>query len=410
MRQSSVWSNTWQRWTRTWTRRPRAACRTVARLESLEQRLNLAAVLVVETVDAYWLIEDPLSDSLTPSGSADELCYGLLFGSAGDDEIGLELPASVTPANSDGAALTQSEAQLTESLLSELWYTEPDFYYEDVLAVTYYSGTSIDALIDSGMFDGSDSADSFSGSDFVASDVFGESSFTNNSNDVVVDDVSDAVLDTSNEASASRETSALTRDSRDDATTEDSGDVDVIAAARAEVASWSQRLASESLVSSNTARAIDEQTLVAVVVPPQNLERSASTTDGSPVTRDNSLPSSTREIEVVAASVPQEAAIVREPTKLESFFARFPSLGFGTGRASLLRIVRGESAAPASNDSLSGQTEDASGSLSYSQWASLFGVISLLGVSQWRGRSADERETPVTPFQSKNNGKRPVAC
>lgn len=111
---------------------------------------NLSGVLVVETVDAYWLIEDPTFDSLAPTASADTLHGDSLLANPGHDEIELGLPANIAPAAASGGALNTSESEMAWMLLNDLWDSEPDFFYEDVLAMTFFSDTSMDTLIDSG--------------------------------------------------------------------------------------------------------------------------------------------------------------------------------------------------------------------------------------------------------------------
>lgn len=391
------WSSQWQNWSRTRTRRPRAQRPAAFRLETLEQRLNLAAVLVVETIDAYWFIEEA---SLAQTASADELWGGELSGSAGGDDIGLGLPKSVSPAASNGGTLTATQAGLTDSLLAELWNTEPDFFYEDILAVTFYSDASMDALIDSGLYDGSSSADSFSNSDLFAGDVLGNAGFT-------TDDQQDLFIEPLTAANKSNESSSAVALNRDD--TESS---DVFAAARAEVASWSQRLEAESLMQVSGSRAVADDAWAALVGQSHSIVASNAPTEVlPPSSRDDALRASALSLAVSATNSSQETVAVREATKLESFFAKFPSLGFGGSRSSLLRLVRGSEGAHAANASNGDgpTTDDANDSLSYSQWASLFGAVSLFGASQWRTGNSDRRERPVSPFRAKDSGKRPVA-
>ena len=333
MSRSSFWLCPWHSWTRTWTRRQRAQRRTAFRLEALEQRLNLAAVLVVETIDAYWFIEET---SLAPAASSDELWGGGLFGSAAVDDIGLGLPKSVSPTASNGGTLNASEAGLTDSLLAELWYTEPDFFYEDVLAVTFYNDTSMDALMSSGLFDGSSSADSFSNSDLFAGDVLGNADFASPSGGLATDDQHDLFnepLTAANKSNASSNTVALNRN--------DIESSDVFAAARAEVASWSQRLEVEPLVQAYGSRAVAEDAWAAAIGPSSNIIANNATTEALPPSvRDDALRLSAALLSDSTTNPQQETVAVREASKLESFFAKFPSLGLGGSRSSLLRFVR----------------------------------------------------------------------
>ena len=404
MSRATFWSRQWKSWNQTKTRRPRAQRRTAARLEALEQRLNLAAVLVVETIDAYWFIDEA---SLAPAASADELWGGELSGSAGVDDIGLGLPKSVSPTASNGGTLTAAQAGLTDSLLAELWITEPDFFYEDVLAVTFYSDASMDALIDSGLYDGSSSADSFSNSDLLAGDVLGNADFASNNAGFTTDDQQGLFIDpltVANKSNESRSAVALNRN--------DTESLDVFAAARAEVASWSQRLEAESLMQVSGSRAVADDAWAAVIGQSRNIAASNTSTEVlPPSSRDDALRASALSLAVSATNSSQETVAVREATKLESFIAKFPSLGFGGSRSSLLRFVRGSEGAHAANVSEGDDptTDDANDSLSYSQWASLFGAVSLFGASQWQTGNSDRREKPVTPFRAKDSGKRPVA-
>lgn len=394
MSRMSSWSSLWQ----SRIHRPRVQRRTVSRLEALEQRLNLAAVLVVETVDAFWLIEEPDFNSLAPAASTDEL-YG--------DEIDLELPGSVSPTTANGGSLNASEAQLTESLLSELWYSEPDFFYEDVLAVTFYDDTSMDTLIDSGMFDDAVETDSFIGTDLLASDFVGDTDVANSSGDSVTVDQQD--LNFVPQASAVidqlTQTAALNAG--------DSGISDIVAAAKAEVASWSKRLETDPFLQVNAVAPVAVDVWLAASAPTRNLAASQPATDVlPPSSNEDALRDSGWQNAVAAPNARQEVAAVREMTKLDSFFAKFPSLGFGSSRSSMLRFISDTSDAQTADatDSNDSSADDASGSLSYSQWASLLGVAGLFGASQWRTGGHDRRETPTTPVRAKDNGKRPVAC
>ncbi len=404
MSRMSSWSSLWQ----SRIHRPRVQRGTASRLEALEQRLNLAAVLVVETVDAFWLIEEPDYDSLAPAASADELSGDDLAGSAGFEEIGLELPQSVSPTTANGGALNAPEAQLAESLLSELWYSEPDFFYEDVLAVTFYDHTSMDALIDSGMFDDAVETDPFSNADLFASDFAGDSDVTNSGGGTVKVDqqVLGFVPQASNELGQLTHAVALNAG--------DSEISDIVAAAKAEVASWSKRLETDPFLQLNTVPAVAVDILLAASAPTRNLTASPSVTDVLPPnSHEDSLRDSGWQNAAAAANARQEEVAVREMTKLESFFAKFPSLGFGSSRSSMLRFVSDTSDAQTADDAAESNNSvpgDASRSLSYSQWASLLGVASLFGASQWRAGGNDQRETPAAPFRAKDNSKRPVAC
>ena len=128
--------------------------------------------------------------------------------------------------------------------------------------------------------------------------------------------------------------------------------------------------------------------------------------------RDESPRDSTVVPAVAATTASQETVTATEMTKLESFFAKFPSFGFGGSRSSMLRFVRdnGDSHTAKASDGNDPVVDETSNSLSYSQWASLIGAVSLLGASQWRSGGNDRRETQTTPLRAKVMGKRPVAC
>ena len=409
MRQFSRLWLCWQ--SGTWSRvgRPCARRRAAVRLESLERRWNLSAVLVVETVDAYWLIEDPTFDSLAPTASADTLHGDSLLANPGHDEIELGLPANIAPAAASGGALNTSESEMAWMLLNDLWDSEPDFFYEDVLAMTFFSDTSMDTLIDSGRFDGSQDTGSLNDGEFLTSDFFGSTDLSGASgNDsLAISPVSSSAVSNSN--SGGDEILA------DDLAAVESKATDVIAAAKAEVASWSQRFDAQSFAMPGAARTSTDESVMAAVLPTRVVVGSnptfelATRADVETVLREAPVAKS---VEVTQRSL-QSTVSTTETKALDSFFSRFPSmLGISAGRSSMLRLIRGERGPTVDNSNEgSSDVEDASGSWSYSQWASLVGVAGLSAASLWKSGSTDqldERSTP--PLRTKSNGKRPVAC
>ncbi len=405
-------SKLWRCWpSGTWSRvgRPRVRRRAAVRLESLERRWNLSAVLVVETVDAYWLIEDPTFDSLAPTASADTLHGESLLANAGHDEIEMGLPANVAPATASGGALNTAESDMAWTLLNDLWDSEPDFFYEDVMAMTFYSNTSMDSLIDSGMFDDSSDTGSFNDSEFLTGDFFGGTDVSGASGNDFLDFSPDSSSDFSESNSASDEILA------DDFEAVETETTDVIASAKAEVASWSQRLDAQPFAMPGAARTLADEPAMAAVLPTRIVVGSSPTfepatrTDVETVLRDALVANSVDATRLTLKS----AVSTSEPKALDSFFSRFPSmLGISAGRSSMLRLIRGERGPSVENSNeASSDVEDASGAWSYSQWASLVGVAGLSAASLWKSDAADpldERSTP--PLRTKSNGKRPVAC
>ena len=406
------WSSRWQCWTRS-TRRSRTKRHTTSRLEALEARLNLAAVLVVETADSYWLIEEPSSDSLAPASQADDLC-GEDYGggcwendSSWDDGLTHELPSSVTPVTSNGQALDATKATLTNSLLAELWSSEPDFYYEDVLSVKLYDGTTMDALMSSGLFDdgGSDSFNSLASqtSDHLVASNSGNTASSNTQSASNNFGLTNAVSNGS-----AKQNSAVT------VKADESDNADLLAAAKAEVASWSKRVEAESVVMSNAGQAAKMETLASTETTSQTIAASQVTIETlAPSSRDESVSDTAALATIESASTSPTTVVAREMTKLESFFAKFPTFGIVSGSSSMLRFVRGTGDAKqttsAESDDGNPSTEIENDSLSYSQWASLFGTVSLLGTSLWRNGNNDSRDS-LPPFRSKDDRKRPVVC
>jgi hypothetical protein len=109
---------------------PRRGWRAGIALEALEVRLNLSAVLVVETVDAYWLYDD-----------ADALLKGAADGQA--------TACAPSIANSD---FTPQEMKVIENIVAELIVSE-GYNDNDILSISYYDNTTSDELIASGVFD-----------------------------------------------------------------------------------------------------------------------------------------------------------------------------------------------------------------------------------------------------------------
>ncbi|MFM9959750.1 MAG: hypothetical protein ACKV2Q_00820 [Planctomycetaceae bacterium] len=109
---------------------PRSGRWAGIRLETLECRLNLAAVLVIETSDAYWLYDD----------------VDALVAAAADGKV-------TDSARSDpGSEFSASELQVIDELVAELIATE-GYSDSDILAVTYLEDTTSDELIAGGFFD-----------------------------------------------------------------------------------------------------------------------------------------------------------------------------------------------------------------------------------------------------------------
>lgn len=120
---------------------PRHGWRAAVVLESLELRLNLSAVLIVETVDAYWLYDDVDSLIKAASDGQAENC-------------------SLSDPSSD---FTPLELQVIDGLVAELIASE-GYNDNDILAITYVDDTTSDELISNGYFD-----------DFEATDTLGDS-------------------------------------------------------------------------------------------------------------------------------------------------------------------------------------------------------------------------------------------
>lgn len=99
-------------------------------LEALEIRLNLSAVLIVETVDAYWLYDD-----------ADALLKAAADGQAVDSKT-----CSV------GSDFTSQELQIIDGIVAELIASE-GYTDSDILSISYIDNATSDELIAEGYFD-----------------------------------------------------------------------------------------------------------------------------------------------------------------------------------------------------------------------------------------------------------------
>ena len=109
---------------------PRKGWRAGIVLEALEIRLNLSAVLIVETVDAYWLYDD-----------ADALLKAAAEGQAVDSN----------PCNA-GSDVTPQELQVIDGLVADLIASE-GYTDSDILSISYIDNTTSDELIAEGYFD-----------------------------------------------------------------------------------------------------------------------------------------------------------------------------------------------------------------------------------------------------------------
>ena len=419
MKRMSFWSSHWQCWTRT-SRRSGTRRHTPSRLETLEARLNLAAVLVVETADAYWLIEEPSNDSLAPASEGDCL-YNDDFGggswnddTAWDDGLAHELPTSVTPITSNGQTLDATRASLASSLLAELWTSEPDFFYEDVLSVKFYDGTTMDTLMNSGLFDDGGGSDSFNTPSSQTSDFLVDSNSGNNTGSSAnnnPESFSNRFGSTSGTTiGAAKPNSTVT----EPVNTDDSKEIDIFAAAKAEVASWRKRVEAESIVMNNAGQATAFEALVVATTPSQKIAASQMMVETlAPSSREDFVSDAAALAAIESAATSPTTIVAREMTKAESFFAKFPMFGVVSGSTSMLRFIPGNSDANRMNPVEAAESDSAADSdndsLSYSQWASLFGTVSLLGTSLCRNGNHDLRETPPS-FRSKNDRKRPVVC
>jgi hypothetical protein len=316
------------------------------------------------------------------------------------------LPAELAPAAASGGALNSAESDLAWSLLNELWDSEPDFFYEDVLAMTFYSDTTMDSVLAGGLFDDSGESGSFNDGEFFVNDFFDDSSFNGSAgNDF---------LDFEPEASSDFADSSFTSDF-DVAGDEVADATDLLASAKSEVASWSQRLNAQPFAMPGAARGFADEGAMAAVVP----VRFAATGEPVfvPVSRADveSSPRETAPRQVVPAARPiQESAVVSPETKtLDSFFSRFPSvLGLSAPRSSVLKLAQGDRGSSTDGDNNALPDSDAVNEpWSYSQWTSLLGVAAFSAASLWKTGATDRAESrSAQPFRTRSNGKRPAAC
>lgn len=375
-------------------------------LETLERRWNLTAVLVVETVDAYWLIEDPTFDS--PAQATSAANAGSTVTSGTNSAPAVDLPSAVAPVSSTGATLNAAQSNLTYEMLDELWNSEPDFYYEDVMAVTFYSNTTMDKLIASGLLDGgaSDTSNNVTRASGQGSNAnaINTQALTPVSQSLNTNGVNPVAANNLNSSNNSKGTAVEpVSDSK----------AELIAAAKAEIASWSRRLETEVTSAANGTLAVGSDEVLAAVLPRPRLETEIRITESARQVaneRTSELsPESTSVArgQVTVAAQPTEPA--RELTKLELFFARFPALfGSDSTRSPMLRLARGESKSSADQTS-DDTTQEDSNEWSYSQWASLLGVASLSAASLWPS-VRDRDEERMVSVRAKTDRKHPVVC
>jgi hypothetical protein len=323
-------------------------------LEILECRLNLAAVLVIETVDDYYFIDD-----------VDALVAAADNGTAADS-----LPAET---NSEFTAL---ELRVIDELVAEL--VSEGVSDGDILAITYFEDSTTDELIASGFFDDAIFEDEFIGA-FDTFVDFGDDFELTDSLDATEGGV--AAFDDLIQLPGAAGNDALT-----------SGIEETVANTRSQAQAADERLAAnlaassaaataqQALVAHNVARLGKQDAESDVVIPSGGSAISAVATSAASVTA------------VSAAAGPAARILEMIPPMASAAqfalpFAKFATTGLvPAGILTELRFTAQAISIPADPSGVeenSAVSADGNDGLSYSQIMALFGASGLAAAHWW---------------------------
>lgn len=395
----------------------RAGSRSLRRLEQLECRLNLSAVLVVETADSYWLIEEPnfglpaatASDAVTDtSGLSDSLC-GLdstVIGSAGSDFLtDDESLASLLSAVSSDKVLTKFESQQMSDMLSEL-LAYGDFTTQDVWSISLVSNSTIDGLETSGYFD--------DGSSSSADSLFASDSFSSDSEDFNVSaDNTSTTSDTGESNSSTNRSNSRSTNGLSNTVLTGAAGSDFIFVSRFEQfesesseREWNSQTNSvtSSQMTADRATRLLPSELAELVLNDRMRETNATDAVAGEIEANGNFRQRQR--------VAQNGDVTTEATNLnvDRLFTRFQSDTLElTSLSRAVRYLKAVSGIANSDDSTSSDATGEDSGWSYAQMASLVGTISLT-LASWHQRSERDHFGNAVPLKSRSPRKEPVAC
>lgn len=340
----------------------------------MESRLNLAAVLVIETTDAYWLYDDV--DALVAAFSE-------------------ESPTPSSPAETD-SEFTEQELQVIDELVAELMATE-GYSDDELLAITYLEDTTSDELIASGFFEDALFDEFSSGFDAFVDfgEDFGAVDFVDAADELVADVGDLAQLP----GAAGNDSLSLDIE-------------EAVADARSQVRAATERLtanvattsadatADQSLATRNVARLEKGDAQGDVAIPPAKLANSETTASASAVVA----------AAIATNPVVRAMAMTQPMTSAAQFvlpFAKFATTGLvATGIVTELRSATHAipTDSSATNDRSTTPAENSDGP-SYSQIMALFGAGGLAAAHWWN--TTRERESASPPATHRRPGRRP---
>lgn len=393
----------------------RAGGRSMRSLEQLELRLNLSAVLVVETADSYWLIEEPnfglpladASDAVTDASDCNDWYFG--WNQSAYDETGSsfladdETLASLLSAVSTDTVLTDAESQQMSDMLSEL-LVYGDFAPKDIWSISLVSNSTIDDLETSGYFDDSFEPDSLFANDFFSSDS--ESFSTADNNESTSSDASEL------EVTANRNDSLSTSDESESVLTGAAGS-DVIVAPRFEPVDQ-QGVSSEFNSPANattSSKGLADRATLSLPTELANLVQRDRSQNLNTVTSASDMIATPANCHQHPRAGKNAAANVEaDKLNVDQLFARFQSetleLTSLSGAVHYFKAVRGVAS---SDDAASGDVIGENSGWSYAQMASLVGTISLT-LASWHQRTDRDRSEDAVLLKNRPLRKEAAAC
>ena len=400
-------------------------------LEQLESRLNLSAVLLVETADSYWMIEEPnfgmpsastadatKGGSTTDSTGTDATAYNVDSASAWDngsttsDNSTDDNFASLLPTVATDTVLSQSETNQMSDMLAELM-ADAELTEADVWSIQLVSNTTIDQLVNSNFFDDG------SGDRSVPVDTPTENVVSNSpppkSNGNSLNNLANNVSTNFSASSSSNNSSAAARSGN--AVPADvlrgSAGTDVI----------SEDHANSDRSDTNPASA---KTIVVSVASTGSLELQnvslLAAQSGDVLVKDSRAKSESGQStfvdasdETIASKVSAHSGqkAIEESTSasmIDRVFARFQSDALEVGSVSgVIRYLKSATGFASSNDASGDGIDEPTAGLSYAQIASLVGVIGL-GLGSIARKSDDDRRDVSALERNRRPKRTPVIC
>ena len=396
--------------------RPPRRRRVLGALESLEARVNLSAILVVETANAYWVIEDDSygaaanhantsgDDGDGGSNNLEVLPYATtdLLVSPNGELAHAEKSSQLEDADDNDATPNDSSRSLAQAGGSSLITGNASVSHTD----TPTEKTTTDVTVTNTLLNRL-----FADTGITNADVVSVRLLPNVSLEDLVEsenDSGDNTTDRSGSDNASAESSS-SRTPRSTLLTATSG-------ASATPASATSPNDQPTSKPPETAAASSAGNLVTWLRTyfQKNKPKSAADSDQPELgNADSTDPSEHARIVILNAAFPQVAAMTAVVANVDQLFAKFQlERADDTGSVSALRYLRNVVDAGEMEDgSDTGSDAGASFSLSYSQWASLASVVALASGALSKKPPCESRdEDRLPPFRARTETKLRVAC